>query len=165
MRRSRKGNVAGEETSMIKKWWKMTWRECMRGGIMYVPCWVNKLWKYVDMVGLCITYTMAHAHEDSALYFCEHTRLNYSHFLSHFPCLSSSISFVCLQPFLHSSHPQSPIPSSSLCFRLRKWFVCRLRLAGTLCGALGKPKFEPWCIKCSTRATVSVMGNHVVGHC
>lgn len=42
--------------------------------------------------------------------------------------------------------------------RWRKWFVSRLRLTGTLCCALGKPKSELLWIKCSTRATISVRG-------
>lgn len=55
------------------------------------------------------------------------------------------------------------IPTSLLSFTQIEEVVCVH--TGTLRSALGKPKFEPLCIKCSTTATISVMGNHVVGQC
>lgn len=68
-------------------------------------------------------------------------------------CISADLDGSIL---LHCPSHTLPFFSSSLYLSLRKWFVCRLRLAGALYCALGKPKSEPLCIKCSTRATISV---------
>lgn len=143
MRRSRRGNKAEEQTWVIRKLWKMTWRECMTGGIC---CTLNKLWNCLDRVGMCITcYTKAHSWRLLNLY---ETYSKESNSLLFPFVLPSSVAtyMVSFHQFLHPSITWSClIPSTPLLrFRLRKWFVCRLIQAGRLSSALGKA--EIWAL-------------------
>lgn len=177
--------VAGEKNQTTSKWegqrgetelrrrtgWLENggkWREEDAWQGEYVACWKNKLWNCLDMAGMCITYyTMAYSWR-LVNFYGAYSWLKTDCLI--FPLvLPSSVTpyLVSFPRCLQISMPSSCLFRSSplLSFRLRKWFVCRLIQAGRLLSALGKPKHEPLCIKCSTRATIFVKGNHVAGHC